>query len=352
MLPLRMLRLVHRATRNAHLWLPGYLRSRLKRRGEAPPRTVWVTLADHFEPLWLKPTEDVAKARVALWRREWPAIAARHEDSTGRPPQYCFFYPEEEYRPGLLEPLAEMTRLGIADVEVHLHHDDDTGPAFTEKVSRFTEALHSRHGLLRKDDGRLRFGFIHGNWALDNGRPDGRWCGVNDEISRLRDVGCYADFTMPAAPDPSQGGLVNTIFRVTDDPERPRSYETGVPVVPGMAAVGDLTLIPGPLGVLWRPEGRWKPRLDTGELAVYARPAPERIRLWLTVAPRIAGHAFVKLFAHGAQERNAGTLLGGDLDRLFEGLQHSCAEASARLRFVTAWEMWQAVEALREGRQP
>ena len=41
-----------------------------------------------------------------------------------------------------------------------------------------------------------------------------------------------------------------------------------------MAAVGDLTLIPGPLGVLWRPEGRWKPRLDTGELAVYARPPP------------------------------------------------------------------------------
>lgn len=347
-----MARLLRRATRNAHLWLPGYLQSRWRRYRETPPRTVWVTIADHFEPLWKKPSATVAGGRVALWRREWPAIAGRHRDTTGRPPQYGFFYPEEEYRPELLEPLAEMSRMGIADVEVHLHHDDDTGPAFVEKVTRFTETLHARHGLLRRHEGRLAFGFIHGNWALDNGRPDGRWCGVNDEISLLRDLGCYADFTMPAAPDPSQGGLVNTIFRVTDDPRRPRSYETGIPVVAGTPAVGDLTLIPGPLGVLWRPEGRWKPRLDTGELAAYARPTLERIRLWLSVAPRIAGHSFVKLFAHGAQENNAASLLGGDLDRLFTGLRQVCSEAGTELRYLTAWEMWQVVEALREGRQP
>lgn len=340
------------ATRNAHLWLPGYVRSRLGRLGKPCPQTLWLTIADHFEPLWQKPSEDVARDRVARWRQAWPTISARHEDSTGRRPQYCFFYPEEEYRPGLLEPLAEMTRLGIADVEVHLHHDADTGPAFSEKMSQFTETLHARHGLLRMHRGGLAFAFIHGNWALDNGRPDGRWCGVNDEISRLRDLGCYADLTMPAAPDPSQGGPVNAIFRVTDDPNRPRSYETGVPVVPGTAAVGDLTLIPGPLGVLWRSEDRWKPRLDTGEIACYARPTLERIRLWLTVAPRIAEHTFVKLFTHGAQERNAATLLGGDLDRLFEGMRQACAETHTELRYVTPWEMWRTIEALREGRRP
>ena len=135
-----MVRMLRRAIRNAHLWLPGYLRSRVGRHGEAPPGTLWITIADHFEPLWGKPRVALAAERVALWRREWPAIAARHQDSTGRPPQYCFFYAEEEYRPDLLEPLAEMTRLGMADVEVHLHHDNDTGPAFTEKVCRFAEA--------------------------------------------------------------------------------------------------------------------------------------------------------------------------------------------------------------------
>jgi hypothetical protein len=341
-----------RATKNAHLWLPGYLSDRRRRRGEAPPRTVWLTIADHYEPLWKRPSDELARERVAQWRRTWPEIAGRHQDSTGRPPQYGFFYPEEEYRPELMEPLAEMTRAGIGDVEVHLHHDADTSAGFVEKVSRFTEALHSRHGLLRKTDGRLAFAFIHGNWALDNGRPDGRWCGVNDEITLLRDLGCYADFTMPAAPDLSQGGLVNRIFRVTDDPQRPRSYETGMPVGVGTPEVGDLTLIPGPLGVHWRPNGRLLPRLDTGELAAYALPTPERVHLWLKTAPRIGAHAFVKLFSHGAQEKNAAALLQGGLDALFAQVEKGCAGVGAKLRYVTAWEMWQAVEALREGRQP
>ena len=70
------------------------------------------------------------------------------------------------------------------------------------------------------------------------------------------------------------------------------------------------------------------------------------------MAPRIGGHAFVKLFSHGAQERNAAALLGGGLDRLFEDVAEACAAAGARLRYVTAWEMWRAVEALREGRNP
>ena len=38
-----------------------------------------------------------------------------------------------------------------------------------------------------------RFGFIHGNWCLDNSRADGRWCGLNNELILLRELGCYAD---------------------------------------------------------------------------------------------------------------------------------------------------------------
>ena len=313
---------------------------------------MWVTIADHFEPLWKRPSEDVASERVALWRRAWPEIAARHQDSTGRPPQYGFFYPEEEYRPELLEPLAEMTAWASQTSRCTSTTTTTPGRHSSRRCRRFTQTLHARHGLLRRHEGGVAFGFIHGNWALDNGRPDGRWCGVNDEITLLRDLGCYADFTMPAAPDPAQGGPVNTIFRVTDDPRRPRSYETGVPVVPGTLAVGDLTLITGPLGVLWRPEGRWTPRFDTGELASYARPTLERIRLWLSVAPRIAEHSFVKLFAHGAQEDNAAALLGGDLERLYGGLRQSLLRSGHAAAVLTAWEMWRAVESLREGREP
>jgi hypothetical protein len=339
------------ASRGAHLWLPGYLATRLRRWNEPAPKRVWVTITDHFEPLFKRPTPAIAAERVARWSSAWPLIAGRHIDGRGRSPQYCFFYPAEEYRPELVEPLARMARQGIADVEVHLHHDNDTPDAFREAVTRFVASLDANHGLLRKVAGRLAFGFIHGNWALDNARPDGRWCGLNNEITLLRELGCYADFTMPAAPNPSQAGPVNWIFRVSDDPLQPRSHARGTIVQPGTPSVGDITLIPGPLAVFSGGD-RWLPRLDTGEVAAHARTSEQRTRRWLRVAPRVGTDAFIKLFSHGAQERNADSLLTTDLDTLFESLRRVAREAGSELRYVTTWEMFLAVEALRQRADP
>jgi hypothetical protein len=273
-------------------------------------------------------------------------------DSLGRRPVYTFFYPQEEYDPYALDLLAEMAREGIADVEVHLHHDGEGERDFVDRVRGFTKILRQRHGLLRDHEGRTVFAFIHGNWALDNARPDGRFCGLDNEITLLRDLGCYADYTMPAAPDPSQGGPVNRIFQVTDDPSRPRSHDRGVPVVPGAAAGGDLTLIPGPLALDFTGRRPWKPRTETGELAHHHRMARHRARLWIDHAPRLGADVFVKLFAHGAQEQNADALLGGDLDRLCEDMAAECRERGLRLVFASAWQMWRAVEAARERRDP
>jgi len=334
---------IGRALRNAHLWLPGYVAARARRRDRRPPRRMWLAIADHFEPLWNKADLPTARERVARWRRAWPEIAARHRDATGRPPQYTFFYPQEEYRPELLEPLAEMTRAGIADVDVHIHHDGEGEQDFLDRMSGFLEALTGRHALLRRHEGRTVFGFIHGNWALDNARPDGRWCGLDNELTLLRDLGCYADFTLPCVPDPSQAGPVNTIYWATDDPSRPRSHAKGVPLDGNGSAKGDLLMIPGPLGLDWTGRRPWKPRIDTGELGANARPARHRARLWMEVAPRLGDDVFVKLFAHGAQERHSETLLGGDLDRLFDDVHDACAERGVALRYATAWGLRQAV---------
>jgi hypothetical protein len=347
----RLLDSVGRLTRYSHLWLPGLLASRVSRLGERPPKHVWFLIADHFEPLWRGADEETATQRVALWRRRWPEIATRHEDSDGRHPVYSFFYPEEEYRPHVLESLAEMVAERVGDVEVHIHHDGDGQVAFVDKISRFVEILEARHGLLRRHQGRIAFGFIHGNWALDNSRPDGRWCGLNNEIRLLRELGCYADFTMPAAFTPCQAGPVNVIYRVTDDPERPRSYARGIPVRPGLPAVGDLTLITGPLSLEWR-GWRRRPRVESGEIAGHAMPSRERVRLWLSLAPRILDHVFVKLYTHGTQERNSEPLLSGGLETLLASLAIECRAVGARWHFVSAWEAWQAVEALRIGSDP
>ena len=334
-----------RLPRNAQIWFPGYAKARLRDafRGERKPGCVWLAIADHYEPYWGRPSDETARERVALWAYRWPEIAERHRDSAGNRPKYTFFYPQEEYRAELLDLLAGMTQAGIGDVEVHIHHDGEGQQNFLDRMSGFLETLDRRHGLLHRHEGRLAFGFIHGNWALDNSRPDGRWCGLNNELTLLRDLGCYADFTMPSGASPTQGRILNTIYWATDDPERPRSYDHGAAVEPGNRAAGDLLMVPGPFCVRWTE--RLVPRLEVGELAAYDRPDAYRVKRWIDVAPRIGGDVFVKLFTHGAQERNStALLLEGGLDETFRLTAAECRRRGYEYRFVSTWEMRMAID--------
>jgi phenylacetate-CoA ligase len=295
------------AARTLHRWLPGYGAARwrdIRGRDRSTIQRVWVTIADHFEPWWNRADERTALERVQRWVRRWPVIAGRHGDSAGRPPCYTFFYPEEQYHPAALDGLARLAGMGIADVEVHLHHDADNEAAFVDRLGGFIERLHTRHALLRRDAGRIRFGFIHGDWALDNSLPGGHACGLDNEITLLRRLGCYADFTLPSAPSPAQTRIVNTIYWATDDPARPRSHDTGVPVIAHGGTAGDLLMIPGPLTLNLR---EWSqplvPRLEVGELAGNSRPTCHRVALWKRVAPRIGEDLFIALRARRSGEK-------------------------------------------------
>jgi len=316
-----------------------------------PIERMWVTIADHYEPRWNRADLKTAQSRVATWRSAWPAISRRcKRDSVGNTPQYTFFFPEEEYHPTLIEPLAEMVRQGVADVEVHLHHDGEGRQNFVDRITGFCTTLNGEHGLLRKRDGKLTFGFIHGNWALDNSRPDGRWCGLNDEILLLRDLGCYADFTMPSGDSPTQARLVNTIYWCKDDADHPKSYDDGVPITVGGAVEGDLLMIPGPLGVRWK--DRWLPRLETGELCHGNVATPYRAGRWVELAPRIGNDTFIKLFTHGAQERHSSVLLRDVLESAFNLLAAEASRRKCSIYFVSAWQMYLAIDAIRQHRDP
>ena len=299
-------------------------------------------IADHFEPLQGGTDVELASARVKKWCDAWPAIAERYRDSSGKTPQYTFFYPQEEYRPELIDPLAEMAQMGIGDVEVHLHHDGEGEQDFLERMRSFRDALHERHGMLRSVDGRVSFAFIHGNWVLDNSHPQGRFCGLNNEIALLKELGCYADFTLPAAPNPAQTRIVNTIYWAIDDPLKPKSHDTGIPLAPGKPSSGDLLMIPGPLGIRLG-EGRMVPRIEMGEIAGYDLPSVARARLWLRVAPRLGDSIFIKLHTHGIPDRNMAALLNGGLDTLFRSVETACREIGVKLRYGTAWQVYNAV---------
>ena len=337
--------------RHAELWLPGYLRGRFARwtSPAAGPMRVWLAIADHYEPFVGRADEKTAADRVGLWTRAWPSIANRHRDSAGRPPRYTFFYPQEEYRPHLIDALAEMTRSSIADVEIHIHHDGEGEQDFIARISGFRDTLFHRHGLLRQSQGHIRFGFIHGNWALDNSLPGGRWCGLNNEITLLQQLGCYADFTMPCGNSPAQARTVNQIYWAVDDPARPKSYDRGKRFQPGDVADG-LLMIPGPLAIRWA--GRFLPRIEKGEIAGYDPPSRYRVRRWLACAPRTGQDIFIKLFTHGTQERNSSVLLSAALDTLFDAVQAECSRRRWPLFYVSCWEMYQAIDALRRRADP
>jgi hypothetical protein len=117
---------------------------------------VFFCIADHFEPSHGTGDGNLERARVAAWVDGYPRLAERFADADGRPPQHTFFFPEEDYRPELLDALAGLCRRGFGSVEVHLHHDNDTPAALRDRLGAFTEALFHRHGLLRRGpDGRL-----------------------------------------------------------------------------------------------------------------------------------------------------------------------------------------------------
>lgn len=339
--------------RHAELWLIPYLRQRFQQAASSiQPKRVWLGIMDHYEPLGMGASFELAKRRVGQWNDKWPEICeAAARDATGQAPQYSFFYPQEEYQREIVDDIARMVRLGVADVEVHLHHQNETPDRFQAKITEFCRRLTDDHGLLRQYQGRTAFGFIHGNWALDNSRPDGKWCGLNGEIALLRDLGCYADFTMPSIPSPTQARVVNQIYWCTNNRDnRPKSFDRGIQATVGGGRQGDLLMITGPVGLRFR--GRVLPRVESGEIAGYDMPDSERVKRWFDIAPRIGHDIFIKLHTHGAPERNLQPLLNEGLANLFRWVAEEAQRRNMEFHWATAWQMYRAVEALVNGTDP
>jgi len=109
-------------------------------------------------------------------------------------------------------------------------------------------------------------------------------------------------------------------------------------------------MIPGPIGIRYR--DRLVPRLEVGELAGYDLPTPYRVARWLEIAPRLGGDIFIKLFTHGAQERNMVPLLESQLASLFTTVAAECRRRQLEFYFVSAWQMYQAIMALDKKADP
>ena len=342
--------------KNLHNWLPNYagqVAKRGVRRLPKGPKHLLFAICDHYEPLWGGVDHQTGMARMKRWENEYPEMARQFVDSRGRNPRHSFFFPGEQYHPEYGDSLAKLVSAGFGEVELHLHHDDDTDEKLRRDIKRYTEEL-AEHGHLSRDPvtDRFRYAFIHGNWCLANARKDGRYCGVDNEVSLLFETGCYADFTFPAAPNESQPSRVNQIYWPTGDLSRRRAYENGETARVGKSFDDRILFIEGPLSLEFR-KGKQPIKIENGDLHGGDPPTETRLHHWVKQGISVEEKRdwiFVKVHTHGAPEKNAGSMLE-DTIRDFHGalLRTYRDHPDWTLHYVTAREMYNVAMAAMNG---
>ncbi len=341
------------------VWWLNYIKGRISVfRLARPPRIhILFCFVDHYEPRWRTTDIEDERRRVDNWVSKYPIMAGRHQDADGCHPKHTFFYPEEEYRKEHLDKIQGICKQGYGEVEIHLHHHDDNETDFRRKISEFRDLLVSNHGLLSKDpEGKPGFAFIHGNWALDNSDPKGINCGINNEITILREEGCYLDMTMPSSPHPTQTSKVNSIYMAIDDTEKPKSHDTGKDVEFNRKMQGDLLMVQGPLCFNWHNKKLGIiPKIENGDIRKTIPPGEKRIDMWVRQHIHIKGNpewVFIKIHTHGAQDQDMDTLLGSDMDEMFSYLENKYNDGEKYvLHYVTAREVYNIIRAASDGKK-
>jgi hypothetical protein len=321
------------------------------------------TIANHFEPAWsangdLNHNDQIKrlKAYHKLARETGEAV----RDADGTKFRHTNFYPAEQYHPEILDIMAEMQAEGLGEVEVHLHHGvegADTAENLRNTLVEFRDTLAERHKCLSRinGEGSPMYAFVHGNLALANS-SGGRNCGVDNEMEILRDTGCYADMTLPSAPEQSQVAMMNQI------------YECGLPLneaVPHrrgqrVAAGGKTPQLPliftGPLVFNWTRtiKGIPVPRIDDGALTANQAMDGARFQRWKDANITVAGRSdwvFVKLYCHGFFGHDQSACIGEDVRRFFGELVNE-SEKSGRykIHFATAREAFNIAAAAIDGK--
>jgi hypothetical protein len=179
---------------------------------------------------------------------------------------------------------------------------------------------------------------------------------VNDEIDILRETGCYADFTLPSYPSTAQIRTINSLYYAVDDPQKPRSHETGFAAGTGPVPENSLLLIQGPLVLTWRRRGRLVlPAIENGCLQGSQPATIERLAAWLKARVQVPTRPdwyFVKLHTHGAPENNQKVLLGDSMVQFHRDLRRLAdADPNFHYHYVTAREMANLVKAAEDGWQ-
>ena len=200
------------------------------------------------------------------------------------------------------------------------------------------------------------YAFVHGNLALANS-AGGHFCGVDSEMQVLRETGCFADFTLPSAPDRTQVPMLNAIYESGGPLHQARPHRTGKNVRVGGESPKLPLIFTGPLVFNWkrRVYGLPIPRLDDGVLAANYSLDIDRLRRWVSSHVSVRGRpewVFIKLYCHGFFPFDRDATIGSEVERFWqEVLELSARTGKFKVHFATAREAFNMVMAAIEGRE-
>lgn len=320
------------------------------------------TIADHFEPAWSPNGYLDLKTQISRleeYRKVARTTGEAVRDSDGTKFRHTNFYPAEQYRPELLDIMAGMQAEGLGETEIHLHHGierPDTPESLRAVLIEFRDTLAERHKCLSRmnGEGDPMYAFVHGNLALANS-AGGRYCGVDSEMLILQETGCYADMTLPSAPEQTQVPTINRIYEFDGPIDQPIPHRTGRRVAVDRAKPRLPLIFTGPLVLNWtrRLHGIPVPRLDDGGLAANQQADLARLRRWLSANITVSGRTdwiFVKLYCHGFFDHDMEASIGEGVRRFFSEIaEHGAGRGNFDIHFASAREAFNMVSAAIDG---
>lgn len=342
-------------TKNALQWLPAYCWQRLTRWPRGSETTdIIISMADHFEPsialqkLGQKPDLIDQETRLRRWCEDYPTAVGAWKDSAGQPFRHTYFFPAEQYHPSVLDPLAEHCHAGWGELEIHLHHgieSPDNAEATRSLLTEFRDTLEKNGCLSRYNgEGPARYAFVHGNWALANSNAN-RFCGVDNEMQILCETGCYADFTLPSAPNPAQVSKINSLYECNLPLTSRAPHRKGRDLARGRPPKVFPLIVQGPLLLAKRKgaNGWPRPMIENGSVQT-ANPATlARLHRWRRANITVRGRPdwiFVKLHCHGMDPMDEEAMLGSSMQRFLKQItEMEQRKQGLRLHFVTCREM-------------
>jgi hypothetical protein len=347
-------------------WLPSYAWQRLTRSAPRGEVHLIVALADHFEPA-IVPENGRSRApfseqerRVEQWCSHYPQAVDSWRDQEGRPLVHTYFYPAEQYDRALVDRVAEHCHGGWGEIEIHLHHGmnaPDTAENTRRRLVEFRDALVVNHGSLCFMDGsnEPRYAFVHGNFALANA-AGGYACGVDNEMQILADTGCYADFTLPAAPfHPAQIGKVNSLYECSLPLGTQAPHRKGRDLAVGRAPQIFPLNVQGPLLFDFDRHARnGLGRFENAALTGANPPGLRRLGLWKKAAISVQHRPdwlFIKLHTHSMDPTQREAVMGTPMQRFLAEFVEGARDRNEVIHFVTAREMVNMILAACDGRE-